>query len=312
MLRCITAGFIDQLCKRRDQGTLDCDLTEGRSGTLVRESVVQSPLFVASSIREVSGRTGGLTLLGLATAVKREWIEEMFPGQVSRRVEHLFDRTHKRVSAVKVVRFRDLVIHFEHQREVDPIESGRCLADAYGKQYFELPLFNHEIKQTMARINLVCAVMPELEVPAADAAFVSAFLARAFAGLTLVKEAQATPLRDLFLEQIGRERLEWINELAPLSVVWHDGRKLKLLYPDEPRDEDGEPNSPELQVKLHETFALKVHPHLCEGRLPVKIWLCSPDGKRIDSTCDWPAFKANSYPKLKKALQQKFPAFIWV
>src|SRR5208282_1864180 len=37
LLRCITAGFIDQLCKRRDQGTLECDLTEGRSGTLARE-----------------------------------------------------------------------------------------------------------------------------------------------------------------------------------------------------------------------------------------------------------------------------------
>jgi ATP-dependent helicase HrpB len=154
--------------------------------------------------------------------------------------------------------------------------------------------------------------MPELEVPPADTAFVLAFLARAFAGLTLAKEAQATPLRDLFLEQIGRERLEWINELAPPSVVWPDGRKLKLLYPDQPRDEDGEPNSPELQVKLHETFALKVHPHICEGRLPVKIWLCAPDGRRIESTFNWPAFKANSYPKLKNALQQKFPAFVWV
>ena len=55
--RCLMAGFIDQLCRRRDQGTLDCDLTEGRSGTLVRESVVHNaPLFVAASIREVSGR----------------------------------------------------------------------------------------------------------------------------------------------------------------------------------------------------------------------------------------------------------------
>ena len=71
----------------------------------------------------------------------------------------------------------------------------------------------------------------------------------------MVKEAQATPLRDVFLELIGKERLEWINELAPLTIAWPDGEKLKLLYPDEPRDEDGEPNSPELQVKLHETFA---------------------------------------------------------
>ncbi len=82
--RCLAAGFIDQLCRRRDQGTLDCDVAGGRSGTLARESVVQNaPLFVAASIREVAGRTGNLTLLGLATAVQREWIEEMFPELVS-------------------------------------------------------------------------------------------------------------------------------------------------------------------------------------------------------------------------------------
>jgi ATP-dependent helicase HrpB len=279
----------------------------------LRESVVQnSPLFVASSIREVAGRTGAMTLLGLATAVKREWIEETFPGQISRRVEHLFDRTHKRVGAVKLTRFRDLVIHFEHQSEVDAAASGRCLADAFAKQYFELPLLNHEIKQMMARVNLIAAVMPELEIPPADETFMRNFLARAFAGLTLVKEAQATPLRDFFLAQIGPERLEWINELAPTAITWPGGKKLKLLYPDQPRDEDGELNSPELQVKLHETFALKEHPLICEGRLPVKLWLCAPDGKRMETTFNWPAYKTNTYPKLKSALQKKFPSLTWL
>ena len=47
--RCIAAGFMDQLCRRRDQGTLDCDVVDGRSGALMRESVVQNaPLFVAA------------------------------------------------------------------------------------------------------------------------------------------------------------------------------------------------------------------------------------------------------------------------
>jgi HrpA-like RNA helicase len=64
-------------------------------------------------------------------------------------------------------------------------------------------------------------------------------------------------------------------------------------------------------VKLHETFSLQAHPQICEGRLPVKLWLCSPDGKRIESTFNWPAFKVNTYPKLKGALQKKFPAFVW-
>jgi ATP-dependent helicase HrpB len=311
--RCLMAGFIDQLCRRRDQGTLDCDLTEGRSGALARESVVHNaPLFVAASIREVSGRTGPMTLLSLATAVKREWIEETFPSQINSAIEHLYDRTHRRVSAVKLIRFHDLVLHHEHQREVDPAAAGRCLAGAYSKDYFELPQFNHEIKQTIARLNLAAAVMPELELPPLDAAAITQCLARAFAGLTLVKEAQAAPLRDAFYDFIGKDRLEWLRELAPPAIPWLDDKKLKLLYPEETRDEDLRPKSPEANVKLHEIFRLKEHPHICEGRLPVRLWLCAPDGQRLQSTLDWPAFKATVYPKLKPALQKKFPGNIWI
>ena len=312
--RCIMAGFIDQLCLRRDQGTLECDLTEGRHGALMRESVVQNaPLLVAATIREVTGRgSENLTLLGLASAVKREWVEETFPEQVTARVEHLYDRTHKRVAAVKLVRFRDLVIHHEHQREVDPKASGHCLAEAHRKGYFELPMFNHALKQFVARANLVVAAMPELEFPPFDEAAITSCLARAFEGLTLTKEAQATPLQEAFLQRLAKEQLGWLDELAPTSVVWPDGRKLKLLYAEATRDEDGQANSPELQVKLHECFALKQHPHICEGRLPVKLWLCAPDGKRLEATRNWPAFKANSYPKLKPALQKKHPGVPWV
>jgi ATP-dependent helicase HrpB len=313
LLRCLMAGFVDQLCLRRDLGTLECELTEGRRGTLMRESVVQkASLFVAATIREVAGRgSENLTLLGLATAIHREWLQETFPEQLTYRLEHLYDRTHKRVAAVKLVRFRDLVVHHEHQRDVDPIASGQALAEAYSKGYFELPLFNHEIKQFVSRANLVVAVMPELEFPPFDQAAVTACLARAFAGLTLAKEAQATPLRDMFVQHLGQERLAWLGEIAPTSSSWPGGRKLKLLYPEKARDEDGLPAAPELQVKLHECFALKEHPHICEGRLPVKLWLCTPEGKRLESTFNWAAFKANSYPKLKSTLQKKHPGIAW-
>ncbi|HEY0548675.1 MAG TPA: DEAD/DEAH box helicase, partial [Verrucomicrobiae bacterium] len=176
LLRCLMAGFIDQLCVRRDLGSLDCDMTEKRQGTLMRESVVQNAnLFVAATIREVPGRgVDNLTLLGLATAVKREWVEEMFPQHLAATVEHLYDRTHKRVAAVKLVRFVDLVIHHEHQREVVPEASGRALAEAARRGFFELPLLNHDVKQFVARVNLVCAAMPELEFPPLDEAAITA------------------------------------------------------------------------------------------------------------------------------------------
>ena len=244
--------------------------------------------------------------------MKREWIEEMFPDQLAIAVEHLFDRTHKRVAAVKLVRLQDLVVHHEHQREVDPAASGRCLAEAHRKGYFELPLINHDVKQFIARVNLVGAALPELDFPPFDDAAVTECLARSFRGLTLVKEAQATHVRDEFLRHLAKEQIDWLDELAPQTVAWPDGRKLKLLYAENARDEDGEPNSPELQVKLHECFALKEHPHICEGKLSVKLWLCAPDGKRLEATFNWPAFKASSYPKLKDALQKKYPGVMWL
>jgi ATP-dependent helicase HrpB len=314
LLRSIMTGFIDQLCVRRNQATLECDFTEGRHGALMRESVVQNaPLFVAAVIREVAGRVSdNLTLVGLASAVKREWIAEAFPEQTTTTIEHLFDRTHKRVAAVKVVRFRDLIIHHEHQKEVDPVASGRCLAEAFRKGWFELALFNHEVKQFVARVNLLSGALPELEFPPLNEAAIVGCLTRSFTGLTLVKEAQALHLREAFFEHLSPIQREWLNELAPLAVPWPDGRQLKLLYPENAADEEGQPNSPELQVKLHECFQLREHPNICEGKVPVKLWLCAPDGKRLESTFNWPAFKANTYPKLKPMLQRKYPGVGWL
>jgi ATP-dependent helicase HrpB len=253
-----------------------------------------------------------LTLLGLATAVKREWVEEMFPQHLAATVEHLYDRTHKRVAAVKLVRFVDLVIHHEHQREVVPEASGRALAEAARRGFFELPLLNHDVKQFVARVNLVCAAMPELEFPPLDEAAITASLARAFHGLTLAKEAQATHVKEEFAKHLAPEQRTWLDELAPLTIAWPDGRKVKLLYAEQARDEDDEVNSPEVQMKLHECFALKEHPHICEGKLPAKLWLTTPDGKRLEATFNWPAFRTNTYPKLKPALQKKFPGTLWV
>jgi ATP-dependent helicase HrpB len=313
LLPCLMAGFIDQLCIRRDRGTLECDLTEGRHGTLMRESVVQEALlFVAASIREVESRSGKLTLLGLATAVKPEWIETMFPQDLSIRVEHLYDRTQKRVAAVKLVRFLDLVIHHEHQREVDPTESGLALAEAFTRGWFELPLFNHEVKQFVARVQLVNAASPELGFPAFTPDAVRDCLARAFAGLTLTKEAQATHLRDAFWKHLPQGQIDWLNELAPVQIPWPDGRQLKLLYAEATADAPAQVRPPELQVKLHECFCVKEHPTICGGKVPVKLWLCGPDGKRLEPTMDWPSFRAGQYPKLKPSLQKRYPGVAWV
>jgi ATP-dependent helicase HrpB len=309
--KCLLAGFADQLAIRRDSGSLECELTERRQATLMRESVVTSPLFVAASIREVEGALRPLTLLGMATAVKREWVEELFPQQINVTVEHLFDRGHKRVAAVKLVRFHDLVIHHEHQRELDPAASGRALADAFVRGWFDLPNLNHAVKQFIARVNLVCVAMPDLEYPPFNDAAITASLARAFAGMSLAKEAQAADLLPAFHAHLQPAQVGWLDELTPLAIPWPGGRKLKLVYSEETDVTKGEAVAPEVTVKLLECFDLEAHPILCEGTLPVRLVLTTPDNKRLDVTCDWPQWKAQVYPKHRAALAKKFPGFTW-
>lgn len=309
--RCILTGFIDQLCLRKDQGSLDCILLGGRTGTLMRESVVQkSPILVVGTIREVSGKGGNLTLLGLATAVKLEWLRESFPRDFTEKAEHVYDRTHKRVAAIRFIQFRDLVLGQEHQKDLNPDASGIALAEAHLQGLFELPQFSHDLKQFIARVNLVVKAMPELEFPPFDRDALKRAFGRAFRGFSLAKEAQAAPLKEAIQRHLQSEQVAWLNELAPVSLKLGGEKPVKLQYPE---NAPSEPlKEPELQLKLHECFGLGVHPRVCEERVPIRFWLCSPDGKRLQSTVDWPDFRAREYPKLKNMLQKKFPGFTWL
>jgi ATP-dependent helicase HrpB len=312
LLRSIFTGFADQLCLRLSSGMLDVQLSEGRTATLVRESVVDSPMFVAAMLKEVQNRSGGtLTLVGLATAVKREWIEDAFPDQLHIGHHHEYDRTHRRVAAVRLVQFNGLTLARDHRKDLDPAASGRCLAEAFAAGAFELPNLTHEVKQLIARINFVAAAAPELEFhKLADQGLTDA-LAKAFQGMSLAKEAQAADLRSAVLAHLGREKREWLDALAPTSIPWGTGKPAKLAYPPSAFDEDGVILPPEAQVKLLDCFDLTDHPKLVEGAVPVRLSLTTPDGKRLETTTDWPSFRTLTYPKLRGGLAKKFPGFTW-
>ena len=303
--RCVMAGFIDQLARRCGAGKAECELTEGRAGQLVRESVVrEAEYLVVAGMREAVGRGGArMTLLSLATAVEAGWVSEMFPQHLRTEVEHVYDAVNKRVAAVRLVRFRDLVIERKAvQRELDPEASGRCLAAAVRAKLVELPQMDHRVQQFVARVNLVHAVVPELEMGPFGEEAEEMSLARAFRGKWLAKDAQAVPLLAAFQAQLEPGQAAWLDELLPLTIPWVEGRTVKVSYVG---------GVPEVQVKLTECFGLKEHPVVCEGRLPVRLVLGTPDGKRLAVTEDWVGYLAREWPKQRAVVMKKFPGHGW-
>lgn len=309
---CLAAGFIDQLAVRKDGGTLDCRMGGGRTGALVRESMVDAPLLVAGNVREVDGRHGRTTLLALATAVRPEWLRELYPQHLSQRQTCEVDRLHKRVAALRETLFLDLVIERVHAKEIDPVAAGQALADAFASGWFDLPKLDHRVRQFIARVNLLSRIVPELELPRFDGPVLRSVLARAFQDLTLVKEAQAADLLEAFHTHLEPAQAAFVEELLPVTLSCPGLPQLKLVYPEPSDDDDPEDlRGPEVQIKLTDCFALKEHPRLAEGRLPVSLILLAPDQKRLGITTNFPLWRQKTYPGFRAQLRTKHPGFVW-
>lgn len=306
LLKCVLAGFADHLARRVDKGTLDCVVAGGRSGTLMRESVVQkSDLLVAAEIRQIVTRERKeLTLLGLASEVKLEWLRELLAGQLDEKTEHLYDRAQRRVACVRLLRYRDLILDHSHQNCAHPKEAAAALAREFLADNIELPLWNHELEQWLARVALVAGHFPELELPAFDDTAKIECLSRAMSGTLLYKEAKERPLLPAFRDHLSAVQRDFIHDLAPEAVTLANGKRVKLIYAaDAP---------PALTVKLHEIFGVKEHPRVCDGKLPVLIQLAAPDGKRLETTQDLEMFWKTAYPQLKRNALTKYKGVAWL
>jgi ATP-dependent helicase HrpB len=306
LLKCVLAGFADHLARRVDKGTLDCVVAGGRSGTLMRESVVQkSDLLVAAEIRQIVTREKKeLTLLGLASEVKLEWLRELLPGQLTEKNEHLYDRAQRRVACVRLLRYRDLILDHSHQNCAHPKEAAAALAREFLDDEIELPLWNHELNQWIARVVLVARHFPELELPAFDDSAKLECLSRALSGTLLYKEAKEKPLLPAFRERLSAVQRDFVNDLAPEAVALSNGKRCKLIYADDA--------PPSITVKLHEIFGVKDHPRVCDGKLAVLIQLAAPDGKRLETTQDLETFWKTVYPPLKRNALTKYKGVAWL
>ncbi|MBI5395828.1 MAG: ATP-dependent helicase HrpB [Verrucomicrobia bacterium] len=306
MLKCVLAGFVDHLARRVSKGTLDCVVAGKRSGTLMRESVVQkSDLLVTAEIRQIATREGKeMTLLGLASEVKLEWLRELFADQLVEKTEHLYDRVQRRVACVRLLRYRDLILDHTHQNCTHPKESAAALAKEFLAENIELPLWNHELDQWLARVKLVARLFPELEIRPYDDAAKLECLSRALAGTLLYKEAKEKPLLPAFREFLTPVQRDFIADLTPESVTLANGKRCKLVY-----DEDG---PPAITVKLNDLFGVKDQPRVCDGKVAVAVHLTAPDGKRLETTQDLEAFWKTGYPQLKRGVLTKYKGVAWL
>jgi ATP-dependent helicase HrpB len=305
--RCLLVGFSDHLAKRLDTGSLRCELLHGRRGTLARESVVKAPLFIASEVREVEsggGRERNLNVvLNLATAIKEEWLRELFPRDFTEARAVVFDPTLRRVIAKDERRFRDLLLEENSFNNPPAEEAARLLAREVAAGRCPLENWNVSVEQWILRVNRLREWMAELELPAIGEADRSAIVEHLCHGAFSYNEIKDRPVLPVVKSWLSRQQQAWIEEYAPERIQLPRGRNVKVVY-----SADG---APTIAARIQDLYEIKDGLWIAGHRVALRIQILAPSNRPVQVTENLSGFWRDTYPKLKQELQRKYPKHVW-
>ncbi len=304
MEKCMLAAFPDHLAKRLDRGTLRCDLVHARRGTLARESVVTDELFVAGEITEIGGREGDVqTLLTLASPVREEWLQEMFPEEFSDEVATMFDPITRGVTARRVTRFRDLVLRSGPGGEPEPISAAKIFADKVVAGDLSLPLWNDSIEQWIARLNCLAEWRPELELPRIgeeERRFLFEQLAQGVTNYRALKDKDPWPVLRGWL---SAGQLAALDAYAPDKIKLPGGRHARLVY--------AAGQAPVMAARVQDLYGVEAPLTVAGGGQRVRVEILAPNQRPIQVTDDLGSFWKNTYPQIRPEYARRYPKHEW-
>jgi len=303
--RCILVAFADQVARRRNIGTLHCDIVHGRRGVLSRSSVAQnSRLLVAAEIAEIESRGGVETVLSMVTEIEESWLKEMFPEDFRERSLHVFDNTQNRVVVRSEVAYHDLMIHSRDRDAVPSPLTAACLAEEILNGDLRLNGWDDEAEQFILRLNFLAAAMPDMGFPAIDDTDRKLIIAEMCEGATCYRDVKDKPALPALRNWLAPAQVAQMEKFAPVRFALPGGRKAKITYRD-----GGQP--PVLGARIQDLYGVEGGLTVAGGRVPLTIEVLAPNFRPIQITSDLKHFWAESYPAIKNQLQRRYPKHEW-
>lgn len=303
--RCVLAGFADQVARRRSMGTLACDIVHGRRGLLARTSVAQgSRLIVAAEINDIEKRDGDAQVtLNLATEIEEAWLRELFPADLTERMEVCFDSTQNRVVERREKIFRDLVLE-SRDRDAEPSPAASaCLAGEVLVGNLILRAWDDAAEQWIHRVNRLAGWMPDLGLPPIGEGERELLIHEVCAGATSYRDIKDRPVRETLRGWLTPAQQQQVEKFAPERIELPGGRRAKVTYAAEA--------DPFIAARIQELYGLEGALKIAGGRVPLTIQVLAPNMRPVQVTKDLANFWVEAYPKLKTQLSRQYPRHEW-
>jgi ATP-dependent helicase HrpB len=302
----ILAAYSDRLARRRDQGTLLCELSNNRRGELSKESLARgSRLLVAASINELKSKSQSTprTVLTLACGVREEWLEELFPDDIVIKTELVWNSINQAVESRTRTVCLGVTIDEKVDQNADPEKAGEVLAENIIKRKLPLAGWDNEVQDYIMRCRWLGEIFPEMGFPGfgdEDYGLIVHELCKDESRYSKVKDK---PVLHIVKSLLSHEQQRIIETAAPQFVLNKAGRKLRITY------KAG--SAPVIRARIQELFDMNSSPRVANGRVAVKVEILAPNMRPVQVTEDLENFWKVHYPELKKSLSRRYPKHQW-
>lgn len=304
--QCLLLGFVSQLARRVDEGTLRCLLVHGRRGELRRGSAVRhAKLFVAAEVEEIQTRGEVTVFLSLATAVEEPWLEKYFPDDFETRDAVSFDSAQKRVITRRERVFRGLVLSSRELADAPSDAASRLLADEVLAGRISLEKWDSQVEAWICKVNFAAAHCPELGISPIDEDGRRMLVEELCLGATAWRDVREKPVWKTLRGWLSREQEAAMESLLPDSVsLPRKKHPAKIVY-----TKDREAVIGATVQELYDCTGTRLK--ICGGRVPLVIEVQSPARRTVQRTTDLDAFWKTSYEHVKKDLKGRYPKHEW-
>ncbi len=277
LLRLALEAYPDRVCKRRAVDPSAGVMVGGSGVRLARESAVhQGEFFVAVDARHDQRSTTREALVRIASIVRPQWLEEIFPQSIRRESGAEFDSQRQRVIGFNRVWYLDLLLREDKDSPVEEQMAGEILGKELRRRAGELFTSDEKAKQVLLRVGLLRQHLPEHAWPEFGAKMLGELLAQRCAGKRSVAEVLAEPLEQVLLGALIYPLDRILQQQAPEMIEVPSGSQIALQY--------SENQPPVLAVRLQELFGWTATPTVAGGR---KVRSAASSGAELSPGADY-------------------------
>lgn len=303
-MRLLLLGYPDRIARRRRKGDRAALMIGGKGVELAQfSSVERSDFFVALDSMEPPPHQASKrdALISVASAVKREWIEELYPDAVETRTQITYDETSGSVIELRALMVHDLPLNEPAVGRPHPDKAFETLVDYCMDHWEDRIAVMPDVESVLGRLSFLES--KETQEAWDLSATKRATLEEVCFGETKLSSVLAKSIAESFVRNLPAELRRTLEQEAPESIVVPSGSRLKIHYPPE--------RSPYVEVRIQEVFGWLESPKLAKGAVPIQLHLLGPNYRPVQVTSDLASFWKNGYPEVRKELRTRYPKHSW-